>query len=140
MKLIPFLLFLSVSALGAEVKPNNAFKGTIINVYDGDTMDVSLTPLLAGKGFGIHIERRLRLARINAPEMKDPSLEVQKKAIKARDFARAMVLGKEVVVILGRPDSYERNVSEVYYIENKLQFNLSDELLKRGLVVPYVGK
>lgn len=122
------------------IKPNHTFKGMVVGVYDGDTLDVHIEPFPAHKGFRIFAEKRCRLARINAPEMKDPNPAIVKAAIAARDWIRAKVLNKEVTVALGSPDTYERYITELYYMDGKTQINLNDELLSKGLVAVYVGK
>ncbi len=65
------------------------YPATIISVYDGDTVraDIDL-------GFGVFLQnQKLRLARINAPEVKGDSIEAGKVS---RDALRKKILEKPV--------------------------------------------
>jgi len=70
------------------------YHAIITNIYDGDTLtaDVDL-------GFKTWAKKvKLRLAGIDTPEIRTKDPQEKVKAIKARDRARELCLGKEVVI------------------------------------------
>lgn len=122
------------------VKPNHTYTAFLVQAYDGDTMVVSVQPFPHKNGYDILMQRKLRLARINCPEMKDPDPAVQAKAKAAHAFTLNRASAGPLVIAIKGSDTYERDVAEVYYLEMGVQKNLSDELLAAGLAVPYGGK
>lgn len=99
-----------------------SYKGKVINVVDGDTIDV-----LINRGFGDFTQKRIRLSGINAPEMKDvPKGEEAKKAL------IGLILDKEVVIKTKKDqtDIYGRYLGTIYLGENKL--NVNDQMIKIG--------
>jgi len=109
------------------------YNGYVFNVVDGDTLDVELQ-----HGFNIISHQRLRLARINTPEMNSPVLETREKAKQARSWVITSVLDKKVIVESHKIEKYGRYLAEVYYIDsNGKEVNLNDELLANGLAEKY---
>jgi micrococcal nuclease len=107
------------------------YKAIVREVYDGDTMTVDID---LGLRHWVH-EEKLRLLRINAPEVKGESSAA---GIKSRDFVRKMVLGKSVVIETFKDDQekYGRYLAEVWVEDphKKGQYiNLNDCLVKEGL-------
>lgn len=89
------------------------FKVKCIKVYDGDTITVALEPW---KGFGY---RRFscRVAHYDCSEIKGSTEEEKKLAIEARDYLRALILDKEIVVrtiCSKKKDPYGRLLVEVF--------------------------
>ena len=83
------------------------YRALIVSVYDGDTVraDIDL-------GFGFWASRRpLRLAGIDAPEIRRPTLQAGRAA---RDYLRRLVLGKDVLVRTCKPGKYGRWLAEIY--------------------------
>lgn len=106
-----------------------AHKTTFQRSIDGDTIVV-----LLDCGVRVYSSQVIRLARINAPEMNDPTPEGKEKAHKARDFIVSFFVPSwECEVETIRQDPYGRWVGEV----TRNGKNLSDELLRAGLAVPY---
>ena len=121
--------------------------GKVIKVYDGDTITiVSKLPYPES----LLYKFRVRLARINAPELKTQELKTQElktqklktqelkapvsiEALNSRDFLASMVLDKTVELKSVRTDKYGRILAEVYY-DN---INMSDLLLEKGYAVVY---
>lgn len=106
--------------------------GKVIKVYDGDTITiVSKLPYPES----LLYKFRVRLARINAPELKTPELKTQEsiEALNSRDFLASMVLDKTVELKSVRTDKYGRILAEVY-CDN---INMSDLLLEKGYAVVY---
>lgn len=98
---------------------------SVTRVIDGDTIVASLD-----LGWGIwHKDARIRLARINCPEMDTPE------GVAARDFTvMHLNLGGAVVTIVSRSlDKYGRTLAEVKLSNGEL---LNDLLLDNGHAVP----
>lgn len=99
----------NVESLGSKIKrPRDAqyiYKARIVNVIDGDTLmlDIDL-------GFQVIKRQRIRLAGINAAEMKT---EVGKKA--AENLSRIVNELDEVVVRTNKIDIYGRYVGDIFY-------------------------
>lgn len=91
-------------------------------VVDGDTLDVTLD-----LGFHTLRKERLRLARINAPEMKTPQGPVSKTRL------AEMLAGKSVIVKTqkDKTDKYGRFIAEVFVDET----NVNDALVAGGFAV-----
>ena len=103
-----------------------------LRAYDGDTVTVNIKnvhPLL-GKKISI------RVKGIDTPEIKGKTECEKKKAIEARDFVRDVLSkAKKLELKESSRGKYFRIVAFVIY-DGK---NLSDELIKAGLAVPYDG-
>ena len=110
---------------------NYTRKGKVINVVDGDTIDVAVD-----LGFYTTVNQRFRLLRINCPEMTGES---HAEGQKAKDFTTKNLLNKEVVLKSEKTDSFRRWLAEVWYIDDTGgQVNISDKLLKNGLAVDFI--
>lgn len=104
------------------------YRAWVTSVYDGDTLtaDIDL-------GFSVVLRSQsIRLARINAPEMRGSSAE---KGVISRDALRARVLGKDVVLrtIRDSREKYGRWLGEIW-IEGAC---INDWLLSEGLASRY---
>ena len=99
-------------------------------VYDADTIHV-----LIDHGFKVFTERTIRLARINAPELRG---EERVAGLIARDVVRDMILNKEVILHTKKDTtgSYARYLAEVF-IDG---VNLNDYLLDNGYAKLYKEK
>lgn len=85
------------------------YKAIITSVYDGDTVtaDVDL-------GFRSHLKKlKFRLYGIDAPEVRG---EERPEGLKARDWLRERILGKEVTIrsVKDRTGKYGRWLAHVY--------------------------
>jgi len=101
------------------------YKAKIISVYDGDTVraDIDL-------GFGIwHKDQVIRLAGINAPEMRGEAKEKEAGKL-ARDKLREKILDKEVklVTFKDKKGKYGRWLAEIYYPYQKHSMQFSENL------------
>jgi len=104
------------------------YKANVIKVYDGDTITVNID-----LGLNVIFRKvRIRLARINAPELRG---EERSEGIKSRDFLRKMILNKEITLqtIKDRKGKYGRYLGEVWIRdkENNL-INVNDLLVEKG--------
>nr|WP_312292121.1 thermonuclease family protein [Clostridium chromiireducens] len=106
-------------------------KAKVEKVIDGDTLEVTID-----LGFCISVNERIRLLRVNCPEMKG---ETRAKGEEAKQFTLGEVLGKEVMIISHKTDTFKRWLGEVMY-ENKdgIETNLSNELLRRGYAIEFM--
>lgn len=85
------------------------YRAVITEVYDGDTVtaDVDL-------GFSVWVRgERLRLARIDAPEVRGADKDA---GFAARDFLRDLILDKPIIVqtIRDRKGKYGRYIAELW--------------------------
>ena len=103
------------------------YRALITAAYDGDTVtaeiDLGLKTVVKGE--------KLRLHRINAPEMRGPE-KIAGKA--ARDYLRHRILGKEVVIetFKDKRGKYGRYIAEIWLPENDGYTNMNDELVEKG--------
>ncbi|MCW4050800.1 MAG: thermonuclease family protein, partial [Candidatus Bathyarchaeota archaeon] len=83
------------------------YRAVVVSVYDGDTIraDIDL-------GFGFWAHRRpLRLADIDAPELRGDTLEAGRVA---RDFLKKLVMGRDVLIETSKSGKYGRWLADVY--------------------------
>lgn len=104
------------------------YRAKVTAVYDGDTLtaDIDL-------GFSVVLrDQTVRLARINAPEMRGAGAEM---GVKSRDALRSQVLGKSVILrtIKDSREKYGRWLGEVW-VNDKC---VNDWLLSEGLADKY---
>lgn len=115
------------------LSPQFIYNAVVKRVVDGDTIDVEID-----MGFKIWAHQRVRLARINTPELNSPDPIVRSAAQSAMLAVANLVLGKQVVLSTKKTDLYGRYLAEVHYVDqNGQQLNLSDELLSKGLAAVY---
>jgi micrococcal nuclease len=111
----------------------HTYTALVRSVYDGDTIraDISLGLDLTAEN------RRIRLARINTPELKGRRRRAGRAA---RDYVRERIDGREVILQTVRDSQgrYGRYLAEVWYWdpEARRYVNLNDELLDRGIADP----
>ncbi len=112
---------------------NYVRNAVVIHVVDGDTVDASID-----FGFSIFQVHRLRLLRVDTPELHSPDETLRAKAAEAKEFVIQQVMSRNVIVETVKSDSFGRYLAEVYYIDPKgVQHNLSDELLVNGFAQPF---
>ncbi len=104
------------------------YKAKIISVYDGDTCraDIDL-------GLKVWIKNeKLRLLRINAPEMRGPEKEQGKLS---RDFLRSLIDGKEVILQTkkDKQGKYGRYLAEIWIQDAAgVWTNVNDQMVEEG--------
>lgn len=104
------------------------YKAKVTSVYDADTCTVEVD-------LGMHTflkNEKIRLNRINAPEVKGPEKPL---GIKSRDFMRKLILGKEIILetIKDRDEKYGRYLGEIHLETKPGKFiNVNDYLVKKG--------
>jgi micrococcal nuclease len=90
-------------------------------VYDGDTITVDVE-----LGFGVSKEEKLRLARIDAPELRGDERE---QGLIARDALRELIDDKMIFFVDEGKGKYGRTIAEVYIQDT---INVSDWLVRNG--------
>ena len=104
------------------------YRAKVTEVYDGDTCTVDID-------LGLHIwirGERVRLNRINAPEVRGSEKE---KGIKARDFLREKILGKEIILetLKDKDEKFGRYLGEIYLeVKPEEYININDMIVKEG--------
>jgi len=107
------------------------YKAFVTQVYDGDTVTVDID-------LGLHTwmkGEKLRLYRINAPELRGEEKEAGKIS---RDYLKKLVWKKELVIetIKDKREKYGRYLAEIWLpLENGSYMNVNDELVKKGYAV-----
>ncbi len=106
------------------------YRAVVRRVIDGDTLDVDID-------LGMHIwlhDERLRLARINAPELKGAERE---RGVAARDWLNERLNGQRVLIRTspGRGEGYDEKEKYGRYLAEIILdgVNINDELVRRGL-------
>ncbi len=97
----------------------------VLRVIDGDTFEASVN-----LGFEVSIVITVRLWGCNCPEIKDRTCETGKRA---KEFVKAKIEGKEVLIWAYEKDSFGRWICDVI-VDTKY---LTDMLLNEKLAVPY---
>jgi micrococcal nuclease len=107
------------------------YKAFVTQVYDGDTVTVDID-------LGLHTwmkGEKLRLYRINAPELRGEEKEAGKIS---RDYLKKLVWKKELVIetIKDKREKYGRYLAEIWlHLNNGSYLNVNDELVKKGYAV-----
>ena len=122
-----------ISAMGKKInlisKDAELFNYTaqVQSVYDGDTCRVDID---LGLGSWIRNEK-LRLVRINAPEMTGAE-KTQGKA--SRDFLRELIDGQKVIIetVKDRRGKYGRYLAEIWIEKQGVWINVNDALVTAG--------
>ncbi len=112
---------LNLIAKDAELFHYTAF---VQSVYDGDTCRVDID---LGMGIWIRNEK-LRLVRINAPEMTGPDKVL---GMASRDFLRELIDGKEIIIetLKDQRGKYGRYLAEIWIQQGECWVNVNDALV-----------
>jgi micrococcal nuclease len=108
------------------------YKAIVLNVVDGDTIDVSID-----LGFFVNKVERVRLSRINAFETKlgkTTTAEDKKKGLEGKEFLTALITGKRITLQSLKPNDFEkygRFLAEVVVDEK----NVNDLMVEKGFAV-----
>jgi len=100
------------------------YKGKVINIVDGDTLDV-----IIHLGFEITKKLRIRLYGIDTPETYRPSCnEEYKEGLKAKQFVKDMVLDKDVIIktYKDKKGKYGRYLADIIVNDNSLVDSLKE--------------
>jgi len=106
------------------------YTAQVQSVYDGDTCRVDID-----LGLGIWIRNeKLRLVRINAPEMTGPDKAL---GIASRDFLRGLIDGREIIIetVKDQRGKYGRYLAEIWIGQDGVWSNVNDALVAAGHAV-----
>lgn len=104
------------------------YKAVVTGVYDGDTITVDID-------LGMHAwirGEKLRLCRINAPELRGAEKEVGKIS---RDYLKKLILKKEIIIEThkDKKEKYGRYLAELWLPTGDNNYmNVNDELVNKG--------
>ena len=105
--------------------------GYVTSVYDGDTFTIAVWH----SGIKKWCKYSVRVAGIGCPEMRTKNTNEAIVAKQAKSFTEAFALKKHVELKNVNREKFGRILADVY-VDGK---NLSAELLKHRLAVPYFG-
>jgi len=103
------------------------YTATVQSVYDGDTCRVDID-----LGLGIWVRNeKLRLVRINAPEMTGAD---KARGTAARDFLRELIDGQDIIIesIKDQRGKYGRYLAEIWLLQDGCWININDALVTAG--------
>lgn len=102
-----------------------------------DTKKLVTVDAVIDLGFNIKIKHRLRLSRIDTPELRAKKKSERAAALTAKNFVASRLLERDVIISTEKSDSFGRYLAEIFYTENDQQKNISDVLLNFNLAKLY---
>ncbi|MDH5257464.1 MAG: thermonuclease family protein [Gammaproteobacteria bacterium] len=112
------------------------YRAEVASVYDGDTCTVNID-----LGLGIWKKsEKLRLNRINSPEMRGDDKEQGKLA---RDYLRSVISDREILLqtILDKKGKYGRYLAELWVMDSSGSWqNVNDMMIQSGHATYYENK
>lgn len=108
------------------------YTATVIQVIDGDTLDVSVD-----LGFDIQHTLRVRLYGINTPETRTRNKEEKARGLAAKERLKELLLGKTVLLKTKKDDTekFGRYLAEVFVGE----LSVNKTLVAEGHAQEYFG-
>ena len=113
-----------------------SYRATVLNVVDGDSVD-----LMIDLGFDMRLRERVRLAGVDAPEIRTKDLREKHHGLRAKARLEAMLdIDQEVMIRTEyeRGGKYGRTIAHIYLPTSEQ--SVGEALLAEALVVPYDGK
>ena len=105
------------------------YKAKLVRVIDADTVILELD-----RGFGDYSIKTVRLAGIDAPELRGKDKE---KGIKAKEWVDEKLKDKQITIQSLKLDSFGRAIAKIWYWDKDKWISLNDKLVKNRLAVPY---
>jgi micrococcal nuclease len=112
--------------------PNYTYKALVLNIVDGDTIDVEIDA-----GFHIKIKHRIRFLRVNTAETNSKDPDEKKLALAAKNYTIECIANKNIILTTYKSDAFGRYLAEIYYDKDGKQICLNDELLELNLARIY---
>lgn len=104
---------------------------TQYKVIDGDTLDVVFK-----LPFDIRANKRIRLARVDAPEMRTKNQEQKAKALACRNYVQVRLdKAKEIKIVTHKAGKFGRYLADIFVDGT----NLNSELIEKGYATKYKG-
>jgi micrococcal nuclease len=110
------------------------YKASVIAVTDGDTIVVDID-----LGFGVWVHKQsIRMAKINAPELKGSTIEAAKKS---KEFLKSLILNKWVTIRTEKDskEKYGRWLATVLIEEDKNLIEINSKMVKEGHAKSYIA-
>ena len=109
---------------------------SVLKVVDGDTIDASID-----LGFDISLEKRIRLAGIDAPESRTTNLKEKALGLESKEWLKKTLEGaKDIIIKTEKPDStekYGRIIGHLFI--NGQETSLNNQMIDEGYALPYDG-
>ena len=103
----------------------------ITKIIDGDTLDVEID-----LGFNIVITQRVRLAGIDAPEMRTANLEEKVQGLESKEWLEEKLnTTKPMYIRTEKDDKYGRILGWIYVGDDSIPINT--QMIKEGYAKPY---
>lgn len=111
------------------------YKAKLLNVVDGDTIDMAVD-----MGFSVTIKQRLRLRGINTPELNSTDPVQRALAVEAKQFVLdTLKIGETYVIDTYKGDKYGRLLADVHVTTAFGEvLTLSKLLIENGLAKEYL--
>ena len=107
------------------------YQATLVRVIDGDTVELDID-----LGFHVHVREKIRLADIDAPEVRTRDPEEKQRGIEARDALEKMLRDKALIVLTAKDRrSFSRWVATIYLDHGEEQISVQEEMVSRGFAV-----
>jgi micrococcal nuclease len=106
----------------------------VIRVIDGDTVDLELD-----LGFNLSLTQRIRLADIDAPEIRSKDLEEKKKGIESKEWLEEyfnQFKDEDIIVKTVKGDKYGRVLGWIYVVGEPNTIN--ERMINEGLAKPFM--
>lgn len=126
------------------------YDGRVVRVIDGDTVELELFKTFSfDVDFGFYVKQgvqhrlstqvKFRLMGINTPEITGVSAEEKARGLVAKDTLSSLLASGPLKVTTYRPDKYGRWLCTIIVERVGLPpINVNEELVNRGLAVPYM--
>jgi micrococcal nuclease len=109
---------------------------SVLKVVDGDTIDASID-----LGFDISLEKRIRLAGIDAPESRTTNLKEKALGLESKEWLKKTLEGaKDIIIKTEKPDStekYGRIIGHLFI--NDQETSLNNQMIAEGYALEYEG-
>jgi micrococcal nuclease len=109
---------------------------SVLKVVDGDTIDASID-----LGFDISLEKRIRLAGIDAPESRTTNLKEKAFGLESKEWLKkALEDAKDILIKTEKPDStekYGRIIGHLFV--NDQETSLNNQMIAEGYALEYEG-
>jgi micrococcal nuclease len=109
---------------------------SVLKVVDGDTIDASID-----LGFDISLEKRIRLAGIDAPESRTTNLKEKALGLESKEWLKKALEGaKDILIKTEKPDStekYGRIIGHLFI--NDQETSLNNQMIDEGYALVYEG-
>jgi micrococcal nuclease len=114
-----------------------SYMAKLYRVIDGDTIEVAID-----LGFDVCTVQTVRIARINAPEVRTLRLLEKRAGLKVADYVEKQLSGKDLYLKTYKgksSDKYGRYLAEINVETVESVYNLSSQLITMGFAQDYDG-